>query len=245
MATELATSGPRAGRWASTPSTYYRWKGQLDRHGPEILRPCERRPPRMANATSPLVEQRVVPRVMLASARFPWPRWWWRPSAASCHPAATRRPWSSPALAVAQAATVGLGCQRAPGPCCRATTSTAPTRPRWPSWPTPPVSCGPRRLACSRCSELAAGRPPTSSPPHSPRTAGRFGQPRSRSPWANSSRPSWSPAPVTTVTSVGGRCPRPVTRCWRPWICTAPTTFATPSRPGWRTPASPPGSSMR
>ena len=42
------------------PSTYYRWKRQLDRHGPEILRPRERRPPRMANATSVLVEQRVV-----------------------------------------------------------------------------------------------------------------------------------------------------------------------------------------
>jgi transposase InsO family protein len=42
------------------PSTYYRWKRQLDRHGPEILRPRERRVPRMANATSPLVEQRVV-----------------------------------------------------------------------------------------------------------------------------------------------------------------------------------------
>jgi hypothetical protein len=43
------------------PSTYYRWKRQLDRHGPEILRPRERRVPRMANATSPLVEQRVAP----------------------------------------------------------------------------------------------------------------------------------------------------------------------------------------
>jgi transposase len=42
------------------PSTYYRWKHQLDRHGPEILRPRERRPPRMANQTSVLVEQRVV-----------------------------------------------------------------------------------------------------------------------------------------------------------------------------------------
>jgi len=42
------------------PSTYYRWKHQLDRYGPEILRPRERRTPRMANATSPLVEQRVV-----------------------------------------------------------------------------------------------------------------------------------------------------------------------------------------
>jgi Homeodomain-like domain len=42
------------------PSTDYRWKRQLDRHGPEILRPRERRMPRMANATSPLIEQRVV-----------------------------------------------------------------------------------------------------------------------------------------------------------------------------------------
>jgi transposase len=42
------------------PSTYYRWKRQLDRYGPEILRPRERRVPRMANQTSPLTEQRVV-----------------------------------------------------------------------------------------------------------------------------------------------------------------------------------------
>ena len=42
------------------PSTSYRWKRQLDRYGPEILRPRERRVPRMANATSPLIEQRVV-----------------------------------------------------------------------------------------------------------------------------------------------------------------------------------------
>jgi hypothetical protein len=42
------------------PSTDYRWKHQLDRHGPEILRPRERRTPRMANQTSVLVEQRVV-----------------------------------------------------------------------------------------------------------------------------------------------------------------------------------------
>jgi transposase len=42
------------------PSAFYRWKRQLDRHGPEILRPRERRPPRMANQISVLVEQRVV-----------------------------------------------------------------------------------------------------------------------------------------------------------------------------------------
>jgi len=42
------------------PSSYYRWKRQLDRYGPEIPRPRERRVPRMANQTSALVEQRVV-----------------------------------------------------------------------------------------------------------------------------------------------------------------------------------------
>jgi len=41
-------------------STYYRWKRQLDLYGPEVLRPRERRAPRMPNATSPLVEQRVL-----------------------------------------------------------------------------------------------------------------------------------------------------------------------------------------
>ncbi len=41
-------------------STYYRWKRQVDLYGPEMLRPRERRAPRMPNATSPLVEQRVL-----------------------------------------------------------------------------------------------------------------------------------------------------------------------------------------
>ena len=35
-------------------------RGTLLAHGPEILRPRERQVPRMANATSPLIEQRVV-----------------------------------------------------------------------------------------------------------------------------------------------------------------------------------------
>jgi len=42
------------------PSTFYRWKRQIDRFGLEILRPRERRRPRMANQTSPLIEQRVL-----------------------------------------------------------------------------------------------------------------------------------------------------------------------------------------
>ena len=42
------------------PSTYYRWRRLMLRYGPEMLRPRERRRPRMPNATPPLIEQRVV-----------------------------------------------------------------------------------------------------------------------------------------------------------------------------------------
>jgi len=42
------------------PSTYYRWKAQVERFGLEILNPRERRRPRMPNATSPMIEQRVL-----------------------------------------------------------------------------------------------------------------------------------------------------------------------------------------
>ena len=42
-------------------STYYRWRSQMVRHGStEMLRPRERRAPRMPNATSHLVEGRVL-----------------------------------------------------------------------------------------------------------------------------------------------------------------------------------------
>ena len=42
------------------PSTFYRWCAQMLRFGPEILRPRERRRPKMANQTSPFVEQEVL-----------------------------------------------------------------------------------------------------------------------------------------------------------------------------------------
>ena len=41
-------------------STYYRWKRHVDRHGLEMLRPRERRRPRMPNQLSAVVEQRIV-----------------------------------------------------------------------------------------------------------------------------------------------------------------------------------------
>jgi transposase InsO family protein len=42
------------------PSTCYRWREQVLRSGLEMLRPRERRPPRMPNQASVLTEQRVV-----------------------------------------------------------------------------------------------------------------------------------------------------------------------------------------
>jgi transposase InsO family protein len=41
-------------------STYYEWKRKVERQGLEMLRPRERRRPRMPNQLSPLVEERIV-----------------------------------------------------------------------------------------------------------------------------------------------------------------------------------------
>ena len=41
-------------------STYYRWRGQVQRSGLEMLRPRERRRPQMPNQLSPMVQQRIV-----------------------------------------------------------------------------------------------------------------------------------------------------------------------------------------
>lgn len=41
-------------------STFYRWRRKVERYGVEILRPRERRRPRMPNQTPHLIEQRIV-----------------------------------------------------------------------------------------------------------------------------------------------------------------------------------------
>ena len=41
-------------------STFYVWKRRVERHGLEILRPRERRRPRMPQQLSPFVEERIV-----------------------------------------------------------------------------------------------------------------------------------------------------------------------------------------
>lgn len=60
LAAELGNVRSACRAMGIDPSTYYAWRRQLLRFGPEILRPRERRPPRMPNSTSPLVEQRVL-----------------------------------------------------------------------------------------------------------------------------------------------------------------------------------------
>ena len=60
LATELGSARAACRAMDIHPSTYYRWRRQVLRFGPEILRPRERRRPRMANQTSPFIEQRVV-----------------------------------------------------------------------------------------------------------------------------------------------------------------------------------------
>lgn len=41
-------------------STFYRWKGMVERHGLGVLRPRERRRPQMPNQLSAMVEERIV-----------------------------------------------------------------------------------------------------------------------------------------------------------------------------------------
>jgi transposase InsO family protein len=41
-------------------STYYRWQAMVERSGLEMLRPRERRAPRMPNQTNPVIEQRIL-----------------------------------------------------------------------------------------------------------------------------------------------------------------------------------------
>jgi hypothetical protein len=54
-------------------------------------------------------------------------------------------------------------------------------------------------------------------------------------PW-----PGWQQRHPACAGSTRPQSPPPA-RTWPTWTCMAPTTCATPSRPGWRTPASPPG----
>jgi hypothetical protein len=49
---------------------------------------------------------------------------------------------------------------------------------------------------------------------------------------------AWPPQQGQGRSAGGRRWCHSVTRCWRRWTCAAPTTFGTPSRPGWRTPGS-------
>jgi hypothetical protein len=60
LATELGNVRAACRAMGIHPSTFYRWRSQVLRFGPEILMPRERRRPKMANQTSPFIGQRVV-----------------------------------------------------------------------------------------------------------------------------------------------------------------------------------------
>ncbi len=60
LAEELGSVRAACRMLGSHHSTFYRCKQEAERDGLELLRPHERRHPRMPNATSPLIEQRVV-----------------------------------------------------------------------------------------------------------------------------------------------------------------------------------------
>ena len=68
------------------PSTYYRWRGPVLRSGLEMLRPRERRPPRMPNQASQLTEQRVVAWKLSLGMEKRKPSFWqrnWQPISSS------------------------------------------------------------------------------------------------------------------------------------------------------------------
>jgi transposase InsO family protein len=60
LAAELGNVRAACRTFGIHPSTYYRWRGPVLRSGLEMLRPRERRPPRMPNQTSQLTEQRII-----------------------------------------------------------------------------------------------------------------------------------------------------------------------------------------
>ncbi|MEO6350175.1 MAG: DDE-type integrase/transposase/recombinase [Candidatus Limnocylindrales bacterium] len=60
LAAELGNVRQACRTFGIHPSTYYRWRAPVLRSGLEMLRPRERRPPRMPNQTSQLTEQRVL-----------------------------------------------------------------------------------------------------------------------------------------------------------------------------------------
>jgi transposase InsO family protein len=60
LAEEMGNVRAACKAMAIHPSTFYRWRNQAQRFGLDILHPRERRLPRMPNATSPIVEQRIL-----------------------------------------------------------------------------------------------------------------------------------------------------------------------------------------
>lgn len=60
LAEELGSAQAACRTMGIHRSTFYRWRKQVDQWGLEALRPRERRHPRMPDATSVFIEQRVL-----------------------------------------------------------------------------------------------------------------------------------------------------------------------------------------
>lgn len=60
LAAELGNVGAACRVMGIHRSTFYRWKRLADRYGLELLRPRERRAPRMPNAIQPHLEQKII-----------------------------------------------------------------------------------------------------------------------------------------------------------------------------------------
>ena len=189
------------------PSTYDRWRRQLLLYGPEILRPRERRPPRTANATSPLVEQRVVafalghPGVRASADLRRAP-----PSEVGRDRAVTQRgPPGSAAARVehrGQAAGAGGRLRRPPSPSPGASPRAAPGG-------SPTRGDGPDGLLLSSAGSPGQRGPCGSTRPSTweARTAGRSSTSPHATPRAGGAR-SWpggvAPGPVPTGVAPGG-----------------------------------------
>jgi hypothetical protein len=73
-------------------STYYRWKGMVERSGLEMLRPRERRAPRMPNQLSPVIETRILAFAIAHPGLGPRPyQRQSRPGALGWHPGQSQR----------------------------------------------------------------------------------------------------------------------------------------------------------
>jgi Helix-turn-helix domain len=193
MAAELGNVRAACRAMGIHPSTYSRWKQQLDRYGPEILRPRERRPPRMANQTS-RAGRAAGGRLRPGPSRLrPGPdRHRTGQAQVGCHPAVGQRGVAGAAPPrpqhPGQALWAGRRLRRPTSPrAASAATSAAPGR-------RPPRPAGPARSR-PRSSASASATPTSRSPSTPTATSSRAWTSRRQRPSPGSSSKAQTPLP--------------------------------------------------